>query len=415
MNFNYTLVAIWVAVVVLQCKGTTAACDCIGCSRSTLGAWESTTIANTPCPVGYVAARSINIKSSSEVSYESAFKVITSSDPLFRNYWPGLSGDNGGEESLLCILKGTRITDARDLYTKITCNNWWSDCHLLNKIIDSCVSSSSPAVDGAWSDWSTCSRTCGGGTQTRSCTNPSPSDGGAECTGATSRSCSTQSCPAEAYQALIAITGFDTSCSGKGAQKSYCRCTCCVGAGCTSSVVGLPVVSSCASCNEGTCRSNYPSCPASGTSGALESLCVSGISQTITQTVDNEVCTRLSSSQKSVRTVCNSHSSSSSWIVSVYNSATCMTPLTTASGTGLQCVQLGTLDSVSVDCAPPEGSETTTGVSMILIASVSAVCVLVGIIVCCWICHRRAKPSVDHEFVNLVHESRVRVALVNES
>ena len=43
-------------------------------------------------------------------------------------------------------------------------------------------------VDGGWSDygdWSECSKSCGGGERTRSrtCTNPSPADGGAECTG----------------------------------------------------------------------------------------------------------------------------------------------------------------------------------------------------------------------------------------
>ena len=51
----------------------------------------------------------------------------------------------------------------------------------------------------------------------------------------------------------------------------------------------------------------------------------------------------------------------------------------------------------------------------IIIMLVAAGCLVAGIIGFCWICHRRAKSSVDHEFVNLAHESRVRVALVNES
>ena len=53
-------------------------------------------------------------------------------------------------------------------------------------------------VNGGWSefgDWSTCSADCGGGTQTRTrtCTNPAPANGGADCTG---ESTETQSCNA---------------------------------------------------------------------------------------------------------------------------------------------------------------------------------------------------------------------------
>ena len=53
-----------------------------------------------------------------------------------------------------------------------------------------------PSVDGAWSRftrWSACSAECGKGTQTRtrSCDNPAPLNGGAECLGSAtqSRSC----------------------------------------------------------------------------------------------------------------------------------------------------------------------------------------------------------------------------------
>ena len=49
-------------------------------------------------------------------------------------------------------------------------------------------------VNGGWSDWSTCSVSCGGGTQTRTCTNPAPANGGSPCSGASSKDCNTQAC-----------------------------------------------------------------------------------------------------------------------------------------------------------------------------------------------------------------------------
>lgn len=50
------------------------------------------------------------------------------------------------------------------------------------------------AVDGGWSDWSACDQPCGGGTQTRACNSPAPANGGANCSGAASQSCNTQAC-----------------------------------------------------------------------------------------------------------------------------------------------------------------------------------------------------------------------------
>eukprot|EP00795_Rhopilema_esculentum_P014505 gene14505-5565_t len=53
---------------------------------------------------------------------------------------------------------------------------------------------------GPWGSFGLCSTTCGGGVKrrTRSCTNPSPSHGGKECEGAAleTLSCNTQNCPA---------------------------------------------------------------------------------------------------------------------------------------------------------------------------------------------------------------------------
>ncbi len=66
-----------------------------------------------------------------------------------------------------------------------------NDCTTLSQ---SCNTQACPVNDG-WSDWSTCSLTCGGGTQTRTCTNPAPANGGAACVGAASQACNIQVCP----------------------------------------------------------------------------------------------------------------------------------------------------------------------------------------------------------------------------
>ncbi len=54
------------------------------------------------------------------------------------------------------------------------------------------------AIDGGWTAWSACSKQCddgtGPGTQTRTCTNPTPSNGGAICSGSASQACNTASC-----------------------------------------------------------------------------------------------------------------------------------------------------------------------------------------------------------------------------
>merc|ERR1712193_233845 len=51
------------------------------------------------------------------------------------------------------------------------------------------------AVNGGWSDFGKCSKTCGGGVQTRKCSKPAPANGGKKCVGASSQKCNTKACP----------------------------------------------------------------------------------------------------------------------------------------------------------------------------------------------------------------------------
>lgn len=74
----------------------------------------------------------------------------------------------------------TRNTDATG-----TMRNWGSG----TSIRVTCTGPRGVPINGGWTAWSTCSSSCGAGTQTRSCTNPSPSGGGAACVGPTTQAC----------------------------------------------------------------------------------------------------------------------------------------------------------------------------------------------------------------------------------
>lgn len=79
---------------------------------------------------------------------------------------------------------------------------------------DGSISFTSP-TNGGFSAWGTCSVTCGGGTQTRTCTNPAPSFCGSACSGATSQSCNTQAC---------SDTPFWSSCIGNCSPSTEYSC-----------------------------------------------------------------------------------------------------------------------------------------------------------------------------------------------
>lgn len=75
-----------------------------------------------------------------------------------------------------------------------------------------------------WTPWTTCTRKCGGGVQSRlrSCTNPQPSSGGQYCVGKASdtRMCNTQEC-AGMFEALkVAIYFGSVYCNIESFQLS---------------------------------------------------------------------------------------------------------------------------------------------------------------------------------------------------
>ena len=70
-------------------------------------------------------------------------------------------------------------------------------------------------VDGGWSAWGACDKACGGGTQIRTCTNPAPANGGAYCPGglgARSQPCNTDTCHVPCCRRCPAYDGLGAPC-----------------------------------------------------------------------------------------------------------------------------------------------------------------------------------------------------------
>ncbi|XP_061184989.1 SCO-spondin-like [Saccostrea echinata] len=108
-----------------------------------------------------------------------------------------------------------------------------ADCTALGVSSETQNCSSQPcAIDGGFSDWSawdTCSATCGGGSQsrTRTCTNPAPQHGGADCSGDTSETqdCNTQACAVNGGWSDWSDWGTCTVTCGNGQQSRSRTCT----------------------------------------------------------------------------------------------------------------------------------------------------------------------------------------------
>jgi uncharacterized repeat protein (TIGR01451 family) len=77
-----------------------------------------------------------------------------------------------------------------------------------------CPATTPCPIDGGWTSWSACSATCGGGTQTRTCTNPAPQYGGANCVGDSSQSCNTHACQGGSHSPIVNAGPNKEVCSG---------------------------------------------------------------------------------------------------------------------------------------------------------------------------------------------------------
>ncbi|XP_032229533.2 A disintegrin and metalloproteinase with thrombospondin motifs 16 isoform X2 [Nematostella vectensis] len=136
-------------------------------------------------------------------------------------------------DSLLCI-KGSKCINPRNILPVdgTPCGNRkWCISGICVNIDDSLP----VAVDGAWGAWgdySTCSRTCGGGVRHRSrrCENPKPANGGQDCPGSTKgewRICNLQDCSpgSEDYRTTQCKT-INSTYDGYNATADRCELWC---------------------------------------------------------------------------------------------------------------------------------------------------------------------------------------------
>ncbi|XP_071104973.1 uncharacterized protein [Haliotis cracherodii] len=153
---------------------------------------------------------------------------------------------------------GSRTISRNRTCTNPAPSNGGEDCVGESKEEDSevCNSDGCP-VNGSWSVWTVtagdCSASCGGGSRTisraRTCSNPAPSNGGADCVGSAtgdySETCNTVGCPVDGNWTEWTVTTGDCSASCGGGSRTISRNRTCTnpapsngGADCVGSATG---------------------------------------------------------------------------------------------------------------------------------------------------------------------------------
>lgn len=127
------------------------------------------------------------------------------------------------------ICRDVNNQNATTLFVPVNTSPEWSSVvsagtalQIPNVILNICGGGPLVPVDGGWSPWSACSASCGGGIQTRTCTNPAPQNGGAPCVGPTTQACNTQACPSGPIVGCM-TAGYDNY-NASANTPGFCSC-----------------------------------------------------------------------------------------------------------------------------------------------------------------------------------------------
>ncbi len=205
--------------------------------------YDNTAGTITSCGPDKVCGGADDVVMSVQAETAYSFSSVSSSAPTAVN--GGWSAWNAWYDTSSCA--GTCGTGSKNQRRTRSCNNpapsyGGAPCSGLSSDIQtvSCPLAPCP-VNGGWSAWTswsdstTCSATCGGGTleqsRIRACNNPAPAHGGANCSGAASEtqtiSCNTNPCPVDggwsAWSLWSDTTSCTASCGGGTLQQTRTR------------------------------------------------------------------------------------------------------------------------------------------------------------------------------------------------
>jgi hypothetical protein len=110
---------------------------------------------------------------------------------------------------------------------------------------------------------------CGGGTQSRTCTNPSPANGGLVCAGSASQSCNTNPCPVNCVGSWSDTNTCSLACGGGVKQQVYIITTPAANGGVSCPTANGATRWGGTSCNTG-------GCPVAGVCGGSANSCSAG-------------------------------------------------------------------------------------------------------------------------------------------